>query len=179
MIGKRQWCAACARPHGGVLLGKRTTRGGYEGAADSDEEDDALEDDGHAGALAFVFYRLPMTAALRVSMCAAASTSSVEDAICFASSLDSPSTLRLATVATAAPAETMYIAGFFGAIFSAPTAVPPKIPAPTKGESSTSFVLGNPTTAQAAPAPHSGIIIEPPSAERAESQMCIGGLARD
>ena len=77
---------------GACCWGSARREEGYEGAADSDEEDDALEDDGHAGALAFVFYRLPMTAALRVSMCAAASTSSVEDAICFASSLDSPST---------------------------------------------------------------------------------------
>ena len=33
MIGKRQWCAACAKPHGGVLLGKRTMRGRIRGSS--------------------------------------------------------------------------------------------------------------------------------------------------
>ena len=40
-------------------------------------------------------------------------------------------------------------------------------PAPMRGESSTSFVFGKPTRAQAAPAPTSGIIKAPPASPEA------------
>ena len=65
------------------------------------------------------------------SMCAAASWSSADDVIFFASSEERPSTLRLATEPTAQPAATRPAIGFFGAIFIAVAPAPAKRPATT------------------------------------------------
>lgn len=75
-------------------------------------------------------------------MWAAASWSSADDVIFFASSEERPSTLRLATEPTAQPTATRPAIGFFGAIFIALTPAPANRPA--AGVISTSAVSSSP-----------------------------------